>query len=221
MLRINFDAQKDTMQKVLLIGAHSDDIEIGCGGTIIEMLEESPDLEITWVVLSAGGERKMEARRGAQAFLKEAKQKQIILKNFKDGYFPFNGADIKDVFEQMKGELFPDLVFTHYRNDLHQDHRMICELTWNTFREQMILEYEIPKYDGDLGSPNFYVPIKESVCRQKVALLNDIFETQRRKNWFTDDLFYSLMRLRGMEAKSPSNYAEAFYAHKVIAAIGK
>ena len=221
MLKMSFGVPNDTMQKALLLGAHSDDIEIGCGGTVLELIEKRPDVEITWVVLSANGERKIEAQRSAQAFLRDVQQKQIILKDFKDGYFPFHGAAIKDVFEQLKGELSPDIVFTHHRNDLHQDHRLISELTWNTFRKQMILEYEIPKYDGDLGSPNFYIPLKESNCRQKVALLKDIFTTQRAKNWFADDLFYSLMRLRGMEARSPSNYAEAFYAYKVIAFLGE
>jgi LmbE family N-acetylglucosaminyl deacetylase len=221
MLKMSFGVPSDTNLKVLLLGAHSDDIEIGCGGTVLELIEKKPDVEITWVVLSAKGERKIEAQRSAQAFLKDVQQKQIILKDFKDGYFPFHGAAIKDFYEQLKGELSPDIVFTHYRNDLHQDHRLICELTWNTFRKQMILEYEIPKYDGDLGSPNFYILLKESNCRQKVALLTDIFATQRGKNWFAGDLFYSMMRLRGMEARSPSKYAEAFYAHKVIVSLGE
>lgn len=221
MVRMNFDVSSGTMKKALFLGAHSDDIEIGCGGTVLELIEKKPNVEITWVVLSANGERNIEAQRSAKAFLKDVQQKQIILKDFKDGYFPFNSAAIKDFFEQLKAELSPDVVFTHHRKDLHQDHRLICELTWNTFRKQLILEYEIPKYEGDLGSPNFFIPLKKSICRQKVALLKDNFATQRAKNWFTDDLFFSLMRLRGMEARSPSKYAEAFYAYKIIFSLGK
>lgn len=221
MQRMNVDVAIGTVRRALFLGAHSDDIEIGCGGTVLELIDCMPDIEITWVVLSANGERRNEAQRSAMAFLKDVQRKRIILKDFKDGYFPFHGAAIKDVFEQLKGELSPDIVFTHHRSDMHQDHRLICELTWNTFRRQMILEYEIPKYDGDIGAPNFYIPLKESICRQKVAFIQDSFETQRAKKWFTDDLFYSLMRLRGMESRSSSKYAEAFYAYKVIASFGQ
>lgn len=203
--------------KILCIGCHSDDIEIGCGGTILHLLAGNPKIEVSWAVFSSGGsEREKEARKSAALFLDKAKKKELIVKDFRDGFFPFEGAKIKSVFEEELKNRTPDLIFTQNRKDAHQDHRQIAELTWNTFRDHLILEYEIPKYDGDLGQPNFFVPLDKSTYEKKIRYLIDAFQTQRSKRWFEPETFKALMRLRGMECNSPSGYAEAFYARKVI-----
>jgi LmbE family N-acetylglucosaminyl deacetylase len=201
--------------RVLLLGAHSDDIEIGCGGTILRLIQEYPDAQITWVVFSALGERGLEARKSADEFLKDIQTKRVLIHEFRDGYFPHHGAEIKDIFEQLKQDEKPDLIFTHTRQDLHQDHRLLCELTWNTWRDHFILEYEIPKYDGDLGSPNFFITLDRIHREMKIDLLMRFFQTQLNKHWFTPETFNALMRLRGMECKSVGGYAEAFYCRKV------
>jgi LmbE family N-acetylglucosaminyl deacetylase len=201
--------------KVLCLGSHSDDIEIGCGGTILRLLSGNQNLEVAWVVFSANKEREQEARKSAQQFLAQAKKKEIIVKDFRDGFFPFDGAKVKDAVEGLKN-VSPDLIFTHSRKDAHQDHRLIAELTWNTFRDHLILEYEIPKYDGDLGQPSVFVPLEDELRQKKVRLLMDAFESQHSKRWFQPDTFMALMRLRGMECNSPSGYAEAFYCHKLV-----
>jgi LmbE family N-acetylglucosaminyl deacetylase len=205
---------------VLAIGCHSDDIEIGCGGTIMSLIAAHPGLEVRWVVLSASGPREAEAREGARRVLEGAARAEVVLRDFADGYMPYNGADVKDFFESLTDGPSPDLVFTHQRSDLHQDHRLACELAWNTFRDHLILEYEIPKWDGDLGAPNVYVPLAEEVWRRKVAILMDTFSSQRSKSWFTEDLFSGLMRLRGMESRAPSGHAEAFYGRKLVLGAG-
>ena len=199
---------------VLCLGAHSDDIEIGCGGTMLRLLDHY-NCHVHWVVFSAHRIRRREATLGARLFLRGAKTKNVLIRSHRDGFFPYQGVKIKDQFERMGRAVDPDLIFTHYRNDLHQDHRLINELTWNTFRSHLILEYEIPKYDGDLGSPNFFVEIMESVSRMKIAHLRRAFPSQGNKHWFTEDLFSALMRLRGVEARSSTGFAEAFYARKV------
>lgn len=210
-------AKRDGKLSILCLGAHSDDIEIGCGGTILRLLEGREGVTVWWVVFSHSSQpdRAREARASAETFLQEV-EKKIVIRNYRDGYFPFIGDQVKDSFEQLKSEIEPDLIFTHYRNDLHQDHRLISNLTWNTFRDHLILEYEIPKYDGDLGSPNFYVPLSESVCNNKIGYLLRHFHTQKQKHWFTSDTFFSLLRIRGLECNSPSKYAEAFYSHKMV-----
>jgi LmbE family N-acetylglucosaminyl deacetylase len=200
---------------ILCLGAHSDDIEIGCGGTILRFLEAHPSTRVHWVVFSANAVRRREALRSAGLFLGGARTKNVAIRSHRDGFFPYRGAKIKDEFERIKRIVDPDLIFTHYRSDLHQDHRLINELTWNTFRDHLILEYEIPKYDGDLGSPNFFVELKESVCRTKLSYLRTAFGSQRKKHWFTEEAFSALMRLRGVEARSSTRFAEAFYARKV------
>jgi LmbE family N-acetylglucosaminyl deacetylase len=202
---------------VLCLGAHADDIEIGCGGTILGLLEVQPQLAMTWVVFSAEGPRAEEARQSAERFLSATPRQQIIVKGFRDGFFPYTGGQIKETFEELKSTISPDLVFTHYRHDLHQDHRLIADLTWNTFRDHLVLEYEIPKYDGDLGSPNFFVPLDASLCHRKLEMVLTTFKSQQGKSWFSEDLFRSLLRLRGMECHAPSTYAEAFYARKLVA----
>jgi len=200
---------------VLCLGAHSDDIEIGCGGTILRLLEIQPEARVDWVVFSSSAPRRREALNSAGLFLKRAKSKRIIVRSYRDGFFPYLGAKIKDEFERIKRRINPGLVFTHYRHDLHQDHRLLNELTWNTFRNHLILEYEIPKYDGDLGSPNVFSSLDESTCRKKAAFLQQAFRTQASKPWFSDDTFLALTRLRGVEASSPTGFAEAFYARKI------
>ena len=200
---------------MLCLGAHSDDIEIGCGGAIQRLTQEFPNLGFYWVVFGASGRRIEEARASAEEFLGAARQKQIHIENYQDGFFPYRGADIKSYFEKLKQEINPTLIFTHYRHDLHQDHRLLCELTWNTYRNHFILEYEIPKYDGDLGSPNFFFHLDETLAQKKVDAILRHFRTQENKDWFTGDTFYGLMRLRGVESKSPGGFAEAFYSRKI------
>jgi LmbE family N-acetylglucosaminyl deacetylase len=206
-------------RRVLALGSHSDDIEIGCGATLLALTRTHPELEVTWVVLGAQGVREQEARVSAEAFLSAAAQSEIVVHGFRDGYFPYVGGEVKDVFEQLKSELDPDLILTHSRRDLHQDHRLVCELTWNTWRDHLILEYEIPKYDGDLGTPNVFVPVSVELAREKARLIADAFASQEGKHWFKDEVFLGLMRVRGMEARSPSGYAEAFTCRKLLLAI--
>jgi LmbE family N-acetylglucosaminyl deacetylase len=206
----------DAVTKVLCIGAHSDDIEIGCGGTILHLLARSPRIEFYWLVLCSNPERAKEATRSANAFLRGVRKKTIVVKTFRDGFLPYIGAPVKECFEEVKRAFAPDLIFTHFRQDLHQDHRMACELTWNTFRNHLILEYEVPKYDADLRSPNFFVPLPEAACRKKIRGLMRYFGTQRSKQWFSADLFEGLLRLRGIEAASPTRFAEAFHCRKLL-----
>ena len=216
MLTWNLRQARPPLTHVLCLGAHSDDIEIGCGGTILSLLQTSSALTVTWVVFGAQGTRVEEAQHSAESFLAAAAKREIVIHGFRDGFFPYTGAQIKETFEALKARISPDLVFTHYRHDLHQDHRLISELTWNTFRDHLVLEYEIPKYDGDLGVPNLFVPLEETLCRRKIDILVTSFASQRDKRWFSEDLFRSLLRLRGMECNSPSAYAEAFYGRKLV-----
>ncbi|HEY1788886.1 MAG TPA: PIG-L deacetylase family protein [Verrucomicrobiae bacterium] len=204
----------EKLETVLCLGAHSDDIEIGCGATIRKLTRLRPGLAICWVVFTADGRRQAEARKSAREFLRDAGKSQVIIKQFRNGYFPFEGASIKDFFESLKARVKPDLVFTHFRNDRHQDHRLISDLTWNTFRDHLIFEYEIPKYDGDMGSPNFFVPVDDQLASEKADILCRYFSTQSNKHWFDRETFLSLMRLRGMECCS--KYAEAFYVRKMV-----
>jgi LmbE family N-acetylglucosaminyl deacetylase len=200
--------------KVLCLGCHSDDIEIGCGGTILRMREEYPGIEFHWVVFNATGTRKAEACRAATLFAGPALRPPIF-KAYPDGFMPFVGAEVKSAFEELKS-VAPDIIFTHNRKDAHQDHRLIAEMTWNTFRNHLILEYEIPKYDGDLGQPSVFLPLATEIYERKVQYLMDAFQSQQNKRWFEPETFKSLMRLRGMECNSPSGYAEAFYSRKLV-----
>jgi LmbE family N-acetylglucosaminyl deacetylase len=202
-------------KKILALGAHADDIEIGSGGTILRWLEENPATEVYWVVLGTSGQRRTEAVESANIFLANARRKEIVAKEFRDGYFPYIGTEIKDFFEELKRKYVPDLVLTHYRGDLHQDHRLVSELTWNTFRNHLILEYEIVKYDGDLGAPNLFVHLNESIARKKIRTILDCFKSQKDKSWFTEDVFSSVLRLRGVESNAPEKYAEAYYCRKI------
>jgi LmbE family N-acetylglucosaminyl deacetylase len=216
MIRLNLKEGPDGALRVLCLGAHSDDIEIGCGGTLLRLAAEHPGCILHWVVFSAVGVREGEARRGAELFSANANLKGPVLKSFRDGFLPFVGGDVKAVFEELKQSFSPDFIFTHHRNDAHQDHRLLSELTWNTFRNHLILEYEIPKYDGDIGRPNVFVPLADEVASKKVQYIVDSFQSQHVKPWFEKETFFSLMRLRGMECNSESRYAEAFYCRKVV-----
>lgn len=215
MLTFEFANGKSKALKILCIGAHSDDIEIGCGGSILCLLKKYNDVEVYWVVLGSSGRRDGEAISSANKFLRNAKKKNIIIKNFKDSFFPYMGGEIKEYFEKLKKRISPDIVFTHHRDDLHQDHRLISELTWNTFRHHLILEYEIIKYDGDIGVPNYFIQLDDEICRQKVRIIIDSFKSQKGKNWFTEDAFLSVLRIRGIESGA-TKYAEGFYCRKVI-----
>lgn len=216
MLNFSFSNRTNSTRKILCLGAHADDIEIGCGGTILRWLEEHPDLEVYWVVLSSGRERKKEALKSADLFLQSARKRKVVVEDFRDGFFPYDGAAIKEYFETLKQRFSPDIVLTHYRHDRHQDHRLVSDLTWNTFRRELILEYEIPKYDGDFGQPNLFVPLSESICRKKIQHILDVFETQRLKDWLTEDTLQAILRLRGVECHAPQKWAEAFYCRKMI-----
>jgi LmbE family N-acetylglucosaminyl deacetylase len=203
-------------RRILCLGAHSDDIEIGCGGTMLHLLQESKALEVCWVVFCSNPARELEARKSADWYLRSAAKKSVVVHRNRDGFLPYNGAEVKESFEKIKQSFEPDLVFTHTRHDLHQDHRLLCELTWNTFRNHLIFEYEIPKYDADLRSPNVFVPLTKSICKKKTDALMRFFGTQRNKHWFSSDLFYSLLRLRGIESASPTQFAEGFYSRKLL-----
>jgi LmbE family N-acetylglucosaminyl deacetylase len=215
MIRWKFNGTNGRQQTILCIGAHSDDIEIGCGGTLLQLKQSFPDSRFYWVVFTASGTRCQEAMKGADLFTAGC-DKEVLLKSYRDGFLPYVGAEVKEVFEELKNKVDPDLIFTHWNGDAHQDHRLLCELTWNTFRNHMILEYEVPKYDGDLGRPNFFVPLEASLSEKKIDHLFSAFASQSSKKWFSRETFAGLMRLRGMESNSPSGLAEAFYVRKLI-----
>ncbi|MDP1676607.1 MAG: PIG-L deacetylase family protein [Bacteroidota bacterium] len=216
MLTINFNKDAKAPLKILFLGAHSDDIEIGCGGTILKLAKQyKKNLEIVWVVFSAQDEREREALKSANSFLKDVEQKRIITFKHRDGFFPFTAIEIKESFESIKKNFSPDIVFTHYRNDRHQDHRLISDLTWNTFRNHLIFEYEIPKYDGDFGSPNFFVALDEKICKKRNDFIIKHFQTQKEKHWLTKETLLSVLRLRGIESGRSSRYAEGFYCRKI------
>ncbi len=200
---------------VLAIGCHADDIEIGCGGTLLTLLGRRDDVTVTWVVLAAEGDRAGEAEASARSFLSGARQSRVIVESFRDGFLPYSGPAVKEFFERLKGEVEPDLILTHFEGDRHQDHRLVAELTWNSYRHHPIFEYEIPKYDGDLANPAVFVPLTEEAAQQKVALLREHFVSQGAKHWFDEELFLGLLRLRGMQANEPTRYAEAFHCRKL------
>ena len=199
---------------VLCLGAHSDDIEIGAGATVLGWIDAGVRLDIHWCVLSAAGQRAAEAETSAKAFTAGAERVQIELQRFRDGFFPYDGGELKSWMEGLKARTQPDVILTHSRHDAHQDHRQVCQLTWNTFRNHLILEYEIPKWDGDLGQPNLYVPVASRIMERKGELLLAHFGTQRSKDWFDAETFRGLARLRGMECRAPEGYAEAYFMRK-------
>ena len=216
-----FALQKDPAKplRILFLGAHSDDIEIGCGATMLQLASGMPAPEVRWVVFSGNETRAAEARSSAEFWLEKIAGKEIVLHDFRDGFFPDHWARIKEKFEEVKVSFDPDLIFTHCEGDRHQDHRIINELTWNTFRNHAILEYEIPKYDGDLRTPSFYIPVSVEIAESKARALVKYFNSQGSKHWFSEELFLGLMRIRGMECCSPSGYAEGFHARKIAASL--
>ena len=216
MLSLQLGQFDPAIRHVLCLGAHCDDLEIGCGGTVLKLAEGPKPPVFTWMVLTSDATREAEARASAEALLRGAPGSRIIIRKFRDGFLPHEGREVKEAFEELKEGPSPDLILTHYRGDLHQDHRLISELTWNTFRNHLILEYEIPKYDGDLGTPNVFVPVDESLCQRKIDTILENFASQAGKRWFTPEVFRALLRLRGMECNSPSDYAEAFYCRKLV-----
>lgn len=216
MMPLQFGAADARPKTFLFLGAHCDDIEIGCGATVLRLAEEYPAATFHWVVFSSDERRAAETRRAAAVLLAKAVERKIVIKEFRNAFFPFIGVELKEYFEELKRSVTPDAIFTHHRRDLHQDHRTLAELTWNTFRSHLILEYEIPKYDGDLGQPNLFVPVTKAMMEQKIETLMACYATQTNRQWFTPDTFAGLMRLRGIECDSPTGYAEAYHARKMI-----
>jgi LmbE family N-acetylglucosaminyl deacetylase len=206
----------EDLKTVLCLGAHADDIEIGCAGLLLRLLERNPDVTVHCVVLSAPGDRKAEAEQSAQTLLERARKTDIRIGDFEETLFPYLGADIKKYLASLAAQISPDLVLTHWCQDRHQDHRTVGELTWTSFRDHLVLEYEIPKWDGDMGQPNTFMPLDKSLCSLKVEHLMKAFPSQARRDWFSPEVFWALLRLRGMEARSPSGYAEGFYCRKIV-----
>lgn len=204
------------VRRLLCLGAHSDDIEIGAGATVRRIIRESPEVEVTWCVLSGNELRQQEARQGADRLLGPDVSRSVVLSSFRDSFFPEQRREIKEFFERQLKSLAPDLILTHSHTDAHQDHRIVNSLTWNTFRAHQIWEYEIPKWDGDLMRPNLYVPLDVEDVSAKVDVLQEVFASQRNKHWFDSETFRGLMRIRGLE--SNTRYAEAFIARKFVVA---
>jgi LmbE family N-acetylglucosaminyl deacetylase len=209
------DFHLDEIRSILCLGAHADDLEIGCGGTLLEILARRHGIDVHWVVFNTSGCRAEEAAVSAERFLALASRQRVVLLDYRDTFFPAAYESIKEYFEQIKHDVAPDLVFTHRREDMHQDHRVIAELTWCAFRDHVILEYEIPKYEGDLGAPNIFVPIEEAACRRKIETIVECFSSQHSKQWFSADTYWALLRLRGVECNSPTRFAEAFHSRKL------
>lgn len=216
MLTLSFNRPPNAGLDVLLLGAHADDIEIGCGGTILRLVRDGMISAARWVVLSGSAERAREAEEGAARFLEGVAEQTVVVERFRDGFMPYAGSAVKDFFETLKPTVRPDLIFAPRREDIHQDHRLVGELTWNTFRHHLILEYEIPKYEGDPASPNLYVTIPDWAARQKADLIAATFRTQADRTWFSRETFLSQMRLRAIESRSSSGFAEAFVCRKVV-----
>lgn len=216
MMRLRLDVPSGAPARLLLLGAHCDDIEIGCGGTIQRLLQTHPDSEVHWTVFTSTPEREREARAGAAALLRSAGRSEVTVHAFRDTRLPSQRDEVKDAFEKLKLEVSPDVIFTHTGADAHQDHRLVSELTWNTFRDHLVLEYEIPKYDGDLGRPNVFVPLTAAHVDHKVETIVGCFPSQRSHAWFDAETFRGLMRVRGVECNAPDRYAEAFHCRKLL-----
>jgi LmbE family N-acetylglucosaminyl deacetylase len=216
LLRLIFSQDGRESLRLLCLGAHSDDIEIGCGGTILRIAAEVPGVVVRWIVFSGDERRGTEARNSAAAVLEHVSEKHIEVLGFRDGYFPSQSADVKDYFETVKRDFDPSLILTHWQNDAHQDHRLLAELTFNTFRNHLVLEYEIPKYDGDLGNPNFFVPLARAQLQRKIDTISHHFVSQRGRSWFVNETFVAMARLRGIGCNAPEGVAEAFYVRKIV-----
>jgi LmbE family N-acetylglucosaminyl deacetylase len=215
MLPLDLLAARDGAAKVLALGAHCDDIEIGCGGTLLHLLETHRGLDVLWVVFCSSPARAAEARASAADFLRGAATTEVIVREYRDGFLPYSGAEVKEDFEAIKRRFNPDLIFTHYREDRHQDHRVISDLTWNTWRDHWILEYEIPKYDGDFGTPNVFCALPTATVARKLDLVLHHFQSQAGRKWMTRDLLEAVPRIRGMECAAPDRVAEGFYGRKI------
>lgn len=215
MLPLGLGGASARIETILCLGSHCDDIEIGCSGTLLKLVAQYPTTWVYWVVFSSDDVRAAEARLAAGRLLAGANA-DVRVERFRNGFFPYIGAEIKEYFERLKLEIAPDIIFTHHRDDLHQDHRTISALTWNTFRNHLILEYEVPKYDGDMGTPNVFVPLPDDIRTLKISTIMECFASQHDKSWFTPETFNGLMRLRGVESNSSSGYAEAFYGRKLV-----
>jgi len=201
---------------ILCLGAHCDDIDLGCGGSLLALLRKHPTAHVTWVTFSGSAQRERELRSSARRFLRGAAQAQVVTHQFRDGFFPGQFTAIKETFERLKRLSRPDLIFTHQRSEFHQDHRIVAELTWNTFRNDLILEYEIPKYEGGLTTPSAYIALDRRQAERKIRILLASYKTQRAKAWFTADTFRGLMRLRGVESGAESGWAEGFHVAKML-----
>jgi len=215
MLQVQFGA--NTAPTILLLGAHCDDIEIGCGGTVMQLARRYPKARFVWVTLSSDAERAAETRAAAERLLRDAREHEVRIEAFPGSYFPASFAALKDYFEGLKA-LKPDLVLTHFRNDLHQDHRVTNELTWNTFRNHLVLEYEIPKFDGDMGVPNVFFPLTRAELQRKCDIVTECFPSQAKRTWFSRETFEAIARLRGIECNAPDGFAEAFYGRTLCVA---
>lgn len=203
---------------ILCIGAHSDDIEIGCGGAVLTMLARNPGVSVHWIVFTSDERRAAEARASAARFLDSASVTVIAVEQFRERFLPFVAAEVKERFDRLGTEVDPDVIFTHHNADLHQDHRLLAELTHNTFRDHLVLEYEIPKYDGDLGRPNVFFHLDREFSDKKIETLLTSFPSQLDKDWFTEETFRALLRIRGVESRSPSGLAEGFHCRKLVLA---
>lgn len=180
------------------------------------LLARGYKLDVTWAVMSAAGERATEAGRSAKALLRRAVSLQLHMGDLPDSQFPAEFARAKQFMNDVRDSCQPDLVFTHWLDDRHQDHRLVGELTWQTWRDHLILEYDVPKFEGDLFCPNAFVPLSRSVAQRKSNHLMRYFGSQRAKYWFTSDTFMALSRLRGVACRSESGYAEGFNVRKIL-----
>lgn len=215
MNKIKLFNEVQGVKNILCLGAHCDDIEIGCGGTLLRVQEEHPQVKFHWVIFSSNEQRKAEAEACSREFIKNNSSLDLTVLTCRESYFPFIAVEIKERFDQLKQQFSPDLIFTHYHQDAHQDHRLISELTWNTYRNHLILEYMIPKYEGEPGYPNFFVTLSSEMVERKVNSVFNNYSSQQEKHWFTKETFLATMRLRGIESLAPSGYAEGFYARKM------
>lgn len=207
------------LHSVLCIGAHPDDIEIGCGGTLLELMSRNPAARMDWIVFGCNRVREIEAISSFRRWFGNSPSRTIHTHFFSDTLFPSQQSEIKEQFRILSSSISPDVIFTHRREDMHQDHRLLAELTWQTFRSHLILEYEIPKYEGDLGNPNVFFPLKAETVQSKIQYLLDEFPTQREKPWFDRETFQAMMRIRGLESRAESGFAEAFHARKIVVRI--
>ncbi len=215
MIELGLSATSRRPLRILCLGAHCDDIDIGCGGTLLRLLARRQGAEVTWVTFSGDAERRKELRRSAAGFLRKARSSTVVCHDFRDAFFPSQYVELKQVFETTRKAFDPDVIFTHEIADRHQDHRLVSELTWNTFRGCLILEYEIPKYDGGLTTPNAYVALTDRQVDQKIKLLMRCYDSQRSRTWFSPETFKATLRLRGVECGSATGWAEGFHVRKM------